>query len=545
MRRGDLIAGLSVGGLMLPEAVAYAGIAGLPPQRAILAGIAGCLTYVIFGRSRFAVVAPTSSSAAILAATLATLPGGEAGKAMAATVVVGFVGLFFLLAAALRLGGLTGFISRPVLRGFTFGIAVTIIIRQLPLLVGVDAQAPDIFRLLGVLAAEAPRWNLVSLATGGAALAALLLLRRFPAVPAAFLVLAAGIAASMLLDLPGRGVAVVGHVDALPSWPSLPSLSLGEYSTLGQLTLALVLILFAESWGTMRSLALRNGDHVDANRELAALGVSNAASALVQGMPVGAGFSAGAAAEAAGSASRMTAVIAALALAVLIAAGGPLVARLPETVLAAVVIAALAHSLDPAPLIRLWRLNRDQYIALAAAAAVLALGVLNGMLAAAALSVAAMLQRFTTPKLARLGRLGAHDYVDRAFHPEAAAPEGMAIWRPSAPLFFANAETTLAAIAARTRAETSIEAIVVSLEESPNLDSTALDALAEFDTHMKTGGIRVQYARVHDHIRRLLERAGLHDMAARSSYSVDDAVTALERAGETGRDGRRPPETTA
>jgi MFS superfamily sulfate permease-like transporter len=196
MRKGDLIAGLSVAGLMLPEAVAYAGIAGLPPQRAIFAAIAGCLVYAWVGRSRFAIVSPTSSSAAILAAALAVLPGDAAQKALLATLAVGLVGLCFLVAALARLGGLTGFVSRPVLRGFAFGLAVTIILRQLPAVVGVEAPAPDLVQLSGGLISSLPRWHASSVITGVAALLALLWLRRVPALPGAFIVLVAGIAAS-------------------------------------------------------------------------------------------------------------------------------------------------------------------------------------------------------------------------------------------------------------------------------------------------------------------------------------------------------------
>jgi MFS superfamily sulfate permease-like transporter len=359
----------------------------------------------------------------------------------------------------------------------------------------------------------------------------LLLIRRYRFVPGAFLILAAGIAASALLGLPARGVAMVGAIDRSLAWPSLPALALGDLSRLAQFAFPLVLILFAESWGTIRALALRHGDAVDANRELGALGLANLAACLVQGMPVGAGFSAGNASEAAGAVSRATAVVAALALAVLIAAAAPLIALLPEPVLAAVVIVALVHALDPAPLVRLWKLGRDQYVALGAAAGVLLLGVLNGMLLAIALSLAALVRRLASPHVARLGRLGGgHDFVDLARHADAVSPPGIAIWRPAEPLFFANAERVLAAIARGTRAAPEVRAIVISLEESFDLDSTALEVLIEAETALRAAGISVRLARVHDHVRDLLAAAGAGDLAARSAYSVDDAVVALAPA---------------
>jgi MFS superfamily sulfate permease-like transporter len=246
-------------------------------------------------------------------------------------------------------------------------------------------------------------------------------------------------------------------------------------------------------------------------------------------MPVGAGFSAGAASEAAGAATRATAVVAAIGLAILIAVAGPLVGQLPEPVLAAVVITALTHSLDPSPLLRLWRLGRDQYVALGAAAAVILLGILNGMLVAIALSLAALVQRLASPQVARLGRLGSsRDFVDLERHPDAAPPPGIAIWRPTQPLFFANAERMLGLIAAGTRADKAAGLVVVSLEESFDLDSTALDALIEFDHDMNGAVRRIQYARVHHQVHDLLVSAGAGDLAARCSYSVDDAVAAVQ-----------------
>ena len=516
-------------GLMLPEAVAYASIAGLPPQRAILAGIAGCLAYAVVGRSRFAIISATSSSAAILAATLASIPNLDGFKPALATIAVALAGCLFLLAAAARLGGFTGFISRPVLGGFAFGLAVTIIVHQLPSLVGVEVAAPNLFAFLERLFAAQPQWNLTSLAVGGAALAALLFLKRFPAIPGAFLVLAAGVAVSLGFRLPEHGVAVVGTIDLTPSWPTFPALGWSDYARLTQFTVPLVLILFAESWGTIRALALRHGDPVDPDRELGALGFANLASAAVQGMPVGAGFSAGSASEAAGAQTRATAVIAALGLAVLIAFAAPLVAQMPEAVLAAVVIAALTHSLDPAPFVRLWRLGRDLYVALGAAAAVLVLGVLNGMLVAIALSLVALVQRLAIPHIARLGRLGnSHDYVDAARHSDAILPKAIAIWRPTEPLFFANADQVLALIRDKLRMEPTMHAVIVSLEESADFDSTALDALLEFDRALSASGVRVQFARLHDRVGDLLIAAGATDLLTRSSHSVDDAVQAVE-----------------
>lgn len=534
----DVVAGLSVAGLLLPEAVAYAGIAGLPAGRAVAAAIVAPLAYAAFGGSRFAVVSPTSSSAAILAAILATFPVEAAARADLATTAIAVAGLVFLAARAAGLGLLTGFIARPVARGFAFGLAVTIIAKQIPAIVGIDVAAADLLGLVAETARRAAEWRALDVGVGTIALVALFAARRVPRLPGALVVILVGAGAAFWFDPTGARIATVGTIDV---WFGLPHLAVLDWETgsrLAQLTLPLVLILFAESWGTMRSLALRHGDTIAPDRELGALGLANLAAALAQGLPVGAGFSAGSANEAAGATSRRAAVIAALGLAATTAFAGPLIAHLPRPVLAAAVIAALAHALDLRPLVRLWRLDRDLWIAVAAAAGVLVFGVVNGMLLAVAASVAALLRRLASPKLARLGRLpGTRDYVDLARHPEAVAPAGCGIWRPSEPLFFGNAERLLGTIAEEALAGPDVPVTIVSLEETFDLDSTALEALIECDMRLAAAGRSVRLARARDGVRDLLRRADASGLADRSFYSVDDAVAAAARStdgrGET------------
>jgi MFS superfamily sulfate permease-like transporter len=299
---------------------------------------------------------------------------------------------------------------------------------------------------------------------------------------------------------------------------------LAMWPRLAQLAAPIALILFAESWGTMRTLALKHGDPLDANRELGAIGAANLAAALVQGMPVGAGFSAGAANEAAGAQSRLAAAAAALALLAIALFASGWIARIPEPVLAAVVIAALTHALSLAPIIHLFRIRRDQWVAVGAALGVLGLGVLNGMLLAIALSIALLLYDFARPVISELGRVGdGSDFVDIAQHPEAKPLAGVGIYRPDAPLFFANAETALREIGAKVRLG-AMATVVVSLEESNDLDSTALEALGEFAQGLAKIGKRLIIARAHDQVRAALAIAGFADLARTSTYSVADAA---------------------
>lgn len=533
----DIPGGLSVAGLLVPEAVAYAGIAGLPPGRALIAGVAGGLAYAVAGRSRFAILGPTSSSAAILAAALTSLsllddpalghdPAVRAGMA---TVMIALVGVLFLGMWLFRLGNLSGFISRPVLKGFAFGLALTIIVKQVPKVLGIAAPAGSLWHVLAQMAAQSHAWNLPSIALGLVTLAALLVLRRWPVVPGALVVLIAAVALGTVSHPERWGVALAGPVALDWGLPTLPPLAL--MPRLVQLAAPIALILFAESWGTMRSLALKHGDVLEPNRELGAIGVANIAAALAQGMPVGAGFSAGAANEAVGATSRLSAAVVALSLLALGLWAGPLIARIPEPMLGAVVIAALTHALDPAPILRLFALRRDWQVALCAMIGVLALGVLNGMLAAIGLSVALLLYAMARPSFSQLGRLRAdsHDFVDIARHDGAATLPDIAIWRPDAPLIFANAETVLGLIAISPETARALW-VVISLEESNDLDSTAIDALSDFVTVQIAAGRRVMLARAHDRVRDVLAAGGpsvLADLAQGAAFSVADAVSTI------------------
>ncbi len=523
-----MIAGLSVAGLMLPEAVAYAGIAGLSPGRAIAAAIAAGLAYAVFGGSRFAVIAPTSSSAAILAAALATLAPTGLDRDVLATIIVLIVGMLFLLMAATKLGGVAAFISRPVLRGFAFGLAVTIIIKQLPTLMGLPVHAPNAMLLVIAIVSHIAHTNPFSLSIGGAALALLFVLRWQTRLPGALIVLGLSIGTSMIADLPAHGVRLVGPIVMALALPPVPAIGLGDVSRIAQLALPLTLILFAESWGTVQSLALRHGDTVRANRELGAIGAANILSALAQGMPVGAGFSAGSANEAAGATTRFAGAAAAVALGLTVLLAGPAVARIPEPVLAAIVIAALTHALQPEPILRLFRINRDQWVALAAASGVILFGVLNGMLIAVALSLATLLHRMATPAVSTLGRWqGGHSFVDLSQHGDAAAVAGITIYRPNAPLFFANASAVLGWVAAAAISAGHGTAVVLSLEESDDLDSTAVEALADLEKALTTHGMTLHLARVHDRARAVLIAAGMARLVHSAGFSVADTIDAI------------------
>ncbi len=536
----DLTAGLCVAGLLLPEAVAYAGLARLPVVHALSAMLVGLAVYAVFGGSRFAVVAPTSSTATLSAAAAVSLSGvtalsDPAAYAQALVALVLMSGVALMLLGAVRQGQLSAYVSRPVLRGFAFALAITIVIKQLPDALGFSVPA-DVgahpLHLLLYATTHVDQWHLSTIVVALVAATLMATLRRWPQWPASMLVMVLAIAAAQWLDLGVMGVAQVGGFERPSFNLAMPMLPLKEWLQIAELAFGLVVLVSAESWGSVRSLALAHGDTVDANRELMVLGACNVGAALFQGMPVGAGFSASTANAAAGACSKWAGAFALAVIAAVLVFASSALHWLPRPVLAVAVIAALWHALSPRPVLEVWKMNRDQFLMLGAILAVLLFGVLHGMLAAIGLSLVAALRRFSLPVVHELGELGtSRNYVVLDAHSDASKVPGVLILRPEEPLFFANAERVVADVRVRLRAQPSgtIRALILSLEESVDLDSTAVECLVELAQHLREAGVVLVLSRAKDAVRELLTRwdpQGVGD-ASRMHFSVADAVHAL------------------
>jgi MFS superfamily sulfate permease-like transporter len=526
-RIADAFAGLSVAGLLLPEAVAYSALANLPPQAGVIGLFAGLLCYALIGRSRFALVTATSSSAAVLAAATLALGGDAPAQRIAlASLLVCSTGIAFLLAGCARLGAMSNLIARPVLRGFSFGLAVVIVVKQWPHIVGLHVQADGFFAMTVEILRRAPFWEPVSLATGIAALAGLFGLERLPRIPGVLIVIVAGIAAAPWLA--AHGVVLTGPIRLGLQPPSLILPGDRQWLQLVEFALALMLILFAESYSSIRTYALKHDDGVQPNRDLLALGVANLVSGALHGTPVGAGYSGTSANESAGAKSRAAGLFAAAAVLALVLLLLPWIERIPGPVLAAVVIHAVSKSLRLGAFRPYFRWRRDRLVTLIAVAAVLVFGMLDGLLAAIAFSLAMLLHSLSSPRLSVLGRMGAHDFVSVTRFAEAACSPGILVLRPEEPLFFANAEPLLALARRRVLQQTDVRRVVLSLEESPDLDGTALESLGEFAVWLRVRGIALRAARLKESSRDALARAGFPELpAAGLDYSsVDDAVSA-------------------
>ncbi|AOJ02047.1 MULTISPECIES: SulP family inorganic anion transporter [Burkholderia] len=533
----DALAGLAIAGLLIPEAVAYAGLANLPPQAGLIALLAGLVVYAIAGSSRFAIVSATSSSAVVLAATVISEAGPNvAAQLLLAAALVATTGILFILAGAARLGGMSDFIARPVLRGFTFGLALTIVIKQLPKILGVSIHHSDTLRVALDLLLGIPHCNVHSAALGATALAILFALGRRSRVPATFVVIVLGIAAGYWIDWHRFGIAVVGTIDLQNLAVGMPTLGRSEWMQAAEFGFALMLILYAESYGSIRNFALKHGDTISPNRDLVALGCANLVSGLLHGMPVGAGYSATSANEAAGAQSRMAGLFAAAVIAMIVWLLLPQLARIPEPVLAAIVIFAVSHSLHPEVFRPYWAWHRDRIVVIAALTAVIVLGVLHGLLVAIGVSLLLTLRQLSEPNVSVLGRLReSHDFVDVSMHEDAKPIPGVLIVRPEAQLFFANAERVLNMVRHLARdAQPSVHTVMLSLEESPDIDGTTIEALKTFAAECDARGWRLVFVRLKPNVLRVLQRAadGALRAGALSELSVDESLQLLA-AGES------------
>lgn len=531
----DAVSGLCVAGLLLPEAVAYAGLAHLPVMHALTATTVGLALYALFGSSRFAIVAPTSSTAALAAAAATSMTGvlGTSNPEVYTQTFLAMVlvtGLMLWMLALAKQGQLSSFVSRPVLRGFAFALAISIVIKQLPDALGFalpQGTASDPMRILAFAIMHTELWHGPSMVVALAAALLLLTMQRWPQVPASMLVIILAITASHWLDLPSRGIHVIGKIESL-SWDmSLPKIPYQDWVRVVEMAFGLVMLVFAESWGSMRSLALPRGDTLDANRELLVLGTCNVASALLQGMPVGAGFSASSANSMAGAVSKKSGAIALVAIVLVLSFALSTLPLLPRPVLAVAVIGALWHALSPKPLLAVWYMNRDRTLVIGAVLAVLALGVLDGMLAAIGLSILSALRRFSQPVVHELGELGStRNYVDVQTQPGAIARVGLLVLRPEEPLFFGSAERVMAEVLARAKNRAGLHTIILSLEESADLDSTAVECLLELDKALRRIGMTLLLTRVKTTVRALLTRWDPEGLghAERMFWSVADGV---------------------
>ena len=536
--RGDLIAGLTVWAVLVPESLAYASIAGVSPVVGLYAAPGALILYAALGSSRHLVAGPMSATAALSAATVASVvPLGDS-KFVAMTAALAITtGIAALIAGLLRLGFLASFISEPVIKGFIVGLALTIIIGQVPKLFGVDTGDGDFFEKTWDFLTKLGDTDLLTLVVGAASLAVVLGLRRFaPVVPGSLAAVLLGIAAVAALDL---DVDIVGHIDGgLPSF-GLPDLSLHDFGTLASGGVAVMLVGFAEGLGAAKTYAAREHYEIDTNRELLGLGGANIASGLSSGMVVNGSLSKTAVNGGAGAHSQLSGlIVAALTIVTLLVLTG-LFEQLPEATLAAVVIAAVIELVDVRALIDLYRdttrgvdpvaARPDFIAAVAAMLGVLVFDTLPGLFIGISMSLLLLLYRASRPYIATLGRMpGSEQYADVARNADNVPPQGIAVLRVEGGVYFANADAIRARVL-EAAAGDGVHAIVLDAETIPFVDVTAARMVASLADDLRRRDIDLLIARDVGQVRDLLDREApdpaLHRVYPSVQAAVDAAAT--------------------
>lgn len=541
--RHDLTAGIVLTALLVPQGMAYAELAGLPPVTGLYATMLPLLAYFVFGPSRILVLGPDSAVSPVVAAAIIPLAGASADERMELAAMLSLLtGGILAIGAIAGLGFLTDLISKPVRLGYLAGIAVTVLATQLPKLLGIPLSTESFAEAVRELPGAIDQTDPVALAIGAGCLAVILSMRRMaPKVPAVFIAVAG---ATIFVAVAGLAdeIAVVGPLpQGLPGL-TVPSVSAGD---LGRLTLsafAVALVAFADTSVLSRSYATKLRQSVDQDQELFALGAANLAAGLFQGFPLSSSSSRTPVAEAAGARTQLTGVVAACALALVLVVGTGLTRNLPYAALAAVVIAAVIGLVDVPALRWLRRVNHVDFgLAIAAFLGVVAFGVLIGIGIAIGLSTLAFLWRAWHPYDAVLGRVsGRKGYHDLGRHPDAALVPGLVLYRFDAPLFFANAgvfhERVLRAV---TDAPQPVRTVVVAAEPITDVDTTAADMLIELARELREGGVELAFAELKGPAKDKLEAYGLLELIGEHLFfpTVGAAVHAhIDRHQVTWRD---------
>jgi len=511
--RGDVMAGLTVLALLIPEGMAYAEIAGMPPQTAFYAAPIGLLLYAIFGTSRQLVVAVSAAIATMSAAAIGPL--AAAGSPEYAVLTAGLAclaGLIAILAGLFKLGRIAAFFSESVLAGFVTGLALTIAIKQVPKLFGFESGSGNFWERLYDILIHLEETHFLTLAIGLVSIALLLFLEhRFHKLPAALIVMILGITFSVLFSFEQLGVHVVGEIPAGLAPPKVPVLSMDQWLLLVPAAFGLALVNFAEAYGPARSFAARHRYEISADQELVGLGAANLGAGLFQGFSIGSSLSKSAANDRAGAKTPVALIVCAVLTVLVALFFTPLFGPLPETVLAAVVVVAITGMIKVKAIRRLYRLNRfDFALAIVAIFGVLTFEALEGLLIAVILSLIALVWRASQSKLSVLGREpGRFILSDTRKHPENRTIPGLLILRPDEGLFFANAHALHSEIMAQVEsAQPPARVILLDLEMSNQLDVPSMDMLEEIKKELDQREAELWLARLHQPVREALERSG-------------------------------------
>jgi high affinity sulfate transporter 1 len=511
--RHDAIAGVTLAAYALPVSLAYAGLAGLPPQVGIYGYMLGGIGYALLGSSRQLAVGPTSAISLMIAGTVGSLAGGDAVRyAEIASLSACAVALLCLIAWLFRLSILVRLVSDSILVGFKAGAGLTIIMSQLPSLFGVAGGGHNFFDRAIRLVGQLGDINLLVLAIGVFAILLLLLGERFlPGRPVGLTVVALSILMATVFGLPSLGIPVTGNIpEGLPAL-KVPRFGLVEPEELFPIAAGCLLLAYIEGVSAARSFAGKHGYSLDVRQEFLGLGVANLAVAFGHGYPVAGGLSQSAVNDAAGARTPLALVFCSIALALCLLFFTGLLTNLPKAVLAAIVFIAVYKLVDIRALLRMWKISRiDFYAAAIALVSVLLLGILQGVLLAAIASIFLLLARASQPNVAFLGRLpGTGRYSDSARHDGVEALVGVIAFRPEASLLYINAETVLQAVLRALRKSSGIRLVACDLSASPYIDLAGARMLHDLHDELASRHVAFCIVGAHAQLRDLLRAEGL------------------------------------
>ena len=515
--RGDVIAGVTLAAYAIPVSLAYAGLAGLPPQVGVYGYLLGGLGYALLGSSRQLAIGPTSAISLMIAATVATMAEGDAQRyAQIASLTALTVAVLCLLAWLFRLSVLVKLISDSILVGFKAGACLTIAMTQLPSLFGVPGGGHNFFERALLLIGQLGQTQLLVLAVGTIAILSLVFGERLlPGKPIALGVVALSIIAASAFGLPALGVPITGEIPAGLPTLEVPSLRVRDVEGIVPLAAGCLLLAYIEGVSAARTFAAKHGYPLDPRQEFLGIGAANLATALGHGYPVAGGLSQSAVNDKAGARTPLALVVASITLALCLLFLTGLLENLPKAVLAAVVLTAVYGLLDFPALLRMWRVSRlDFHAAAIALVAVLLLGILQGILLAALASISLLLVRASRPHVAFLGRIpGTNSYSDIARHPENENLPGIIAFRPEASLVYINTDSVLEAVLERLRVAgpAPIRLVICDLSASPYLDLAGSRMLHELHAEVSARGATLRIIGAHGWARDLLRADGLGD----------------------------------
>jgi len=535
--RSDLVAGIVLTAILVPQGMAYAELAGLPPVTGLYTTIACLVAYALVGPSRILVLGPDSAvSPLIFAAITPLLTGGDPPTAIAlAGMMALMVGAIEVGLGLAKLGFVADLLSKEVQVGYMNGLAVTILVGQLPKLFGFSTDADGFVAELKAFFANLDQTNTTTLLLGLATLAVLLVLPRVSKkVPAVLIAVVGATVVTAVFDLTARGVTTVGPLPQGLPVPTFPSVPLSDIGPLLAAAVGIVLVSLTDTIATSTSFAARRGDEVDPNQEMIGIGAANAAAGLFQGFAISSSGSRTAVAEQAGSKSQVTGLVGAALVIVLLVFLPSLLSDLPNTALAAVVIAAALSLMNVSILRRYWHIRKTALLlSLVATIGVIFFGVLQGILLAVILSIVLFFRRNWWPHGEVLGRVPSLDgWHDLERYPEAEEVAGVVVFRWEAPLFFANAGIFRQQVRRLVRRRKP-RWIVLQCEAITDIDVTAADVLEQLDRELNGQGVNVAFVELRDRLKDLVLRYGLFGTLDREHFypSMSAALDAIAAEG--------------